>query len=226
MQLLHKPERTPMSYQITEAQIDCALQLTKNGSTTSIDGCPYELWKVLKAKHETAPNGTEEGFNISKTLATVFQDIQTFGLIADLDFALGWMCPLYKKKDPTEISNYQLITLLNMDYKLFTKVLAIQLTDLIDSLVHKDQAGFIPKRSIFDQIRLAKSIINYAEIAKEEGVIVALDQEKAYDKIRHNYLWKMLEVFRLPPLFIRTVRNLYENASTQVAINSHLSKPF
>jgi hypothetical protein len=32
------------------------------------------------------------------------------------------MCPIYKKKDRTEISNYWPITLLNTDYKLLTKV--------------------------------------------------------------------------------------------------------
>ena len=70
-------------------------------------------------------------------------------------FALGWMCPIYKKKDQTEISNYRPITLLNTDYKLLTKVLAQQLLENIEHMVHPDQAGFIPKRSIFNNIRLA-----------------------------------------------------------------------
>ena len=69
------------------------------------------------------------------------------------------MCPIYKKKDHTDISNYRLITLLNTDYKILVKVLAIQLVDHIHSLIHEDQVGFIPRRSIFNQIRLAQSII-------------------------------------------------------------------
>jgi len=105
------------------------------------------------------------------------------------------MCPLFKKKDPMEISNYRLITLLNTVYKLLTKVLAIQLLDHINQLIHLDQAGFIPGRSIFNHIRLAKAILNYAEVSEEDRTIVALDQEKAYDKIRHDYLWKTLEAF-------------------------------
>lgn len=61
------------------------------------------------------------------------------------EFALGWMCPLYKRKDRTGISNYQPIMLLNTDYKLLTKVLALQLMDEISHLLHHDQSGFVPR---------------------------------------------------------------------------------
>jgi hypothetical protein len=59
----------------------------------------------------------------------------------------------------------------------------------VPSMVHPDQARFIPKRSIFNHVRLAKSMISYAEAMEVDGTIVALDQEKAYNKIRHEYLW-------------------------------------
>jgi hypothetical protein len=62
------------------------------------------------------------------------------------------MCPLFKKKDPTDISNYHPIMLMNADYKLLTKVLAIQLMDHAEQLIHPNQARFIPNRSIFDHI--------------------------------------------------------------------------
>lgn len=124
------------------------------------------------------------------------------------------------------LDNYRPITLLNTDYKLLTKTLTLQLVEPIHKLVHPDQAGFIPKRSIFNHIRLANTIINYAEVMEVDGVIVALDQEKVYDKIRHKYLWKTLKTFNLPEEFIRTVRSLYENVATQVAINGVMSTPF
>jgi hypothetical protein len=136
------------------------------------------------------------------------------------------MCPLFKKKDQTDIKNYRPITVLNTDYKLLTKVLAIQLVEHANTLIHEDQAGFIPKRSIFNHIRLAKAIINYAEIAEENGAIITLDQEKAYDWIHHDYLWKVLEAFQIPAPFIKTVKALYSHAYTQVAINGVLSDPF
>ena len=113
-----------------------------------------------------------------------------------------------------------------MPSKLLTKVLAIQLLNHVSQIVHPDQAGFIPGRSIFDHIHLAKAILNYAEVSEENGSIVALDQEKAYDKIRHNYLWKTLEAFQLPQPFIKTVQALYHNTYTKVAINGVFSESF
>jgi Reverse transcriptase (RNA-dependent DNA polymerase) len=134
------------------------------------------------------------------------------------------MCPLYKKKEKTNIENYRPITLLNTDYKLLTKALTIQLTEIISPLIHKDQAGFIPGWSIFDHIRTLKVMTKYLEMMKENGAIIALDQEKAYDKINHSYLWKTLEAFNLPTCFQNTVKYLYQNTSTVVAINGTFSK--
>jgi hypothetical protein len=226
-QKLQEPHMTMLNWPIMRTQVEEAIHLGKNGSAMGLDGCPYELWKILKEHHDTPKrNDNMESFDIARSLTMVFGDIQNHGVDLGTDFNLGWMCPIFKKKDPTEISNYRPITLINTDYKLLTKILALQLSDHVRDLIHSDQAGFIPKRSIFDHIRLAKAVINYAEIAGEDGAIVALDQEKAYDKIRHDYLWKVLETFHIPLPFIRTMRVLYQQAYTKVAVNGIFSTPF
>ena len=177
-QQLHEPHLTELNWPVTRAQVENAIYRGKNGSATGLDGCPYELWKELKIRHDAlAGKPDARTFDIAHAFTTVFQDIQAHGVDQETDFTLGWMCPVFKKKDPTIISNYRPITLMNTDYKLLTKVLALQLSDYARNLIHSDQAGFIPKRSIFDHIHLAKAVINYADITKENGAIVALDQE-------------------------------------------------
>lgn len=56
--------------------------------------------------------------------------------------------------------------------------------------------------------------------------MVALDQEKAYDKIKHDYLWKTLKKYGIPDQFTQTVKFLYETAHTAVFINGISSTTF
>ena len=107
-----------------------------------------------------------------------------------------------------------------------TKSLATQLGAHAEQLLHPDQTGFVPNRSIFDPIRLAETMCSYGDYIEENSAIVALDQEKAYDKIDHPYLTDTLRAFQLPSLFIDTVRTLYEHAHTRVAINGVMSDPY
>jgi hypothetical protein len=219
-------ENSPLHNQLKENHILEALYASKAGSAAGIDGIPYEVWKSLHEKHLDNRKKDIPSFNIIKTLTIVINDVQQHGVDDQTDFSLGWMCPIYKKKDRTEIANYRPITLLNTDYKILTKALAMQLAKEIHPLIHPNQSGFIPQRSIFDPIRLAQLMIDYADITEENGVLIALDQEKAYDKIKHDYLLASLESFNLPQTFIRTIKALYSNAYTRVTINGVMSTPF
>ncbi len=107
-----------------------------------------------------------------------------------------------------------------------TKALANRLVQVADDLIHRDQAGFVKRWSIFYQIDLAKDMIHYAEAEEIDGIIVALDQEKAYNKIKHDYLWGVMDRMMIPQTFISTVRHLYEGAETVVIINGEKSAPF
>jgi hypothetical protein len=56
--------------------------------------------------------------------------------------------------------------------------------------------------------------------------MVLLDQEKAYDRISHRYLWKVMKFFNIPIQFINIVKTLYSGAKTTVMINGMLSSHF
>ena len=125
-QKFQNPRTSKLNKGITKDSVEEALRLAKNGSATSLDGCPYELWKELKKRNANAKKAGKVGFDIISTLTTVFQNIQYHRVIPDSRFAEGWMCPLYKKKDRSHIENYRPITLLNSDYKLLTKALSVK----------------------------------------------------------------------------------------------------
>lgn len=94
------------------------------------------------------------------------------------------------------------------------------------SVVHPNPAKFMKGRKIEDQVKLAKYLLGYAKAAEEDGVIVALDKEKAYDRINHAYLLRVLQHMGFPPKFCNTIKSLYTNAETIVRINGEMSEPF
>ncbi|KAL4255512.1 hypothetical protein AB1N83_014246 [Pleurotus pulmonarius] len=208
---------------ISADEILKALWLSENHKAAGLDGATYELWKKLMLRQKRDVN---ESNPILDMMTAAFNDIEEHGLLPGSHFAEGWMCPIYKKNSREEIANYRPITLLNTDYKLMTKVLALRLAEVAPILLHKSQAGFVPGRQISDQTQLLKMLVNYADLTEENGMIVALDQEKAYDKIEHDYLWRVLEAFKIPKRFIDTVKGLYANADTSVMINGCISTFF
>jgi len=59
-------------------------------------------------------------------------------------------------------------------------------------------------------------MVKWSKNTEMKGMIVCLDQEKAYNRIDLNYLWKVLKAFRFPESFITKIRNLYSKAATAI----------
>lgn len=57
-------------------------------------------------------------------------------------------------------------------------------------------------------------------------MIMCLDQEKAYNKILHVFLWRVMKKFGFPKEFIDTVKALYSDAYTKVILNGEMSKGY
>ena len=97
-----------------------------------------------------------------------------------------------KGKDKHHIQNWRPISLLNVDAKLISKVLAMRLKKVIDKVIRPDQTAYIPGRFIGESIRLISDILECTEVEQMEGYIFAADIEKAFDSVDHNFLIAVL----------------------------------
>jgi len=223
---LSQHDKNKLATFLTRTEIKQALKDLPNGKAAGIDGIPHELWKALLTRFENKKRTDELQFDIIKCLTLIYNDIEQHGISAPSEFPKGWMCPLYKKGDKTEIGNYRPITILNTNYKIMTRALTTHLTKAVPDLIHPDKAGFMRGRRIEDQTELVKLMLDSCEANEINGAMVCLDQEKAYDKVRHDFIWKTLEKFDFPKHFIDTIKTLYRNGETVLIINGEISRPY
>lgn len=57
--------------------------MSKNSTATSLNRCPYELWKELNALYKVTKEERKEGFDVIATLTFIFQDIHIHGVDPD-----------------------------------------------------------------------------------------------------------------------------------------------
>lgn len=191
-------------------ELKTALKKAKNGKAPGPDGIPFEWWKrIVKAP--------EEGIDPLTSLTKILESFKRG--IRNTEFTRADMTLLYKKGDPREMKNYRPISLVNTDYKLMTLMLNERLMEHAQAAIHKDQAGFIRGRVITDHIRLSQLLDGLDDPNLGKGTILSLDNEKAYDRVEHDYLWKVLETFGVPGDFIDSVKSIYKGARSRIWVN-------
>jgi len=133
---------------------------------------------------------------------------------------------LPKKGDLQEIKNWRPVSLLCSDFKVFSKALANRLREVMGQVIHPDQTYCVPTRSILDNIFLVRDIMEVAGLLSINLGLISIDQEKAFDRVEHQYLWKTLDAFGFGPGFIGVIKVLYRDIESMLKINGGLSAPF
>lgn len=97
-----------------------------------------------------------------------------------------------KKGDLTLLKNWRPVALLTTDYKIFSKCISNRLNEHMGVLIHNDQSYCIKNRCIRDNLFLIRDVIDYSMLNNIDLRILSLDQEKAFDRVDHSYLFDVL----------------------------------
>ena len=131
-----------------------------------------------------------------------------------------------KDKDIRYLANWRPVSLLNTDYKILTKALAIRLQKVIPSIIDHDQVGYIKNRYIGENIRIIFDLLKHSELNDIEAFLVQVDFEKAFDSIEWPFLFKCLESFNFGQNFCKWIKIFYNDISSCVGNNGNYSKYF
>ncbi|CDH60003.1 hypothetical protein RO3G_01473 [Lichtheimia corymbifera JMRC:FSU:9682] len=186
-----------------------------SGRSPGLDGIPFEVYKHLLPRSP----------RLRHLLLIIIR--QAMEGIFPQSWSHTRMVLLFKKGDPELLRNWRPLSLINMDAKLFTKMLANRFNQVLPKLINPYQTGFMPHRLISDNGWINQVLMHNQRTAcpMDPTVAVFLDQEKAYDRVHPEYLRRVMAHFGFPPSIIQSLSCLFFNTQVHVSINGHLVHP-
>lgn len=129
---------------------------------------------------------------------------------------------------PESFKQFRPISLCTVVYKIITKVLVNRLRPMLNDLIAPFQATFIPGRQAADNIMVAQEIIHTIRRSKSKNGLMALkiDLEKAYDRVRWDFLQETLVYFGFPDSWVKLIMACVRSTSFAVLWNGEKTDSF
>ena len=131
-----------------------------------------------------------------------------------------------KGKDRLFLENWRPISLLNVDVKIMSKVIATKIKNVLPTIVHHNQTGFINDRYIGETVRSILDLRDFTLSKNIPGLLIFIDFHKAFDSLEWNFLFACLRAFNFGPDFIRWTEIFYKNIQSCVINNGFASDFF
>ena len=208
---LSEEDRVSLDKDITAKEIREALSRLQNKKSPGSDGLTKEFYDFFWQ-------------DIEDHYLDCLKECEASGEMT-LSQKLGLIRISYKKNGRRYIKNYRPITLINVDSKILTRTLATRMAAVLPKIIHHNQTC-VPGRCISLNTHILQDLI---DVINSEGIgaaIIFLDQEKAFDRMSHAFIIKVLRKFGFGERFIRWIEILYTDMRSCVKVNGYLTKEF
>uniref|UniRef100_A0A803J5J8 Reverse transcriptase domain-containing protein n=1 Tax=Xenopus tropicalis TaxID=8364 RepID=A0A803J5J8_XENTR len=206
-------QKSLMENEVTEDEIKSAIKMLQLSKAPGPDGLTALYYK--KFSHI-----------LSEHLKVLFNQLLTGDKFPQQTLTAN-ISPIPKPNtDLTDCKNFRPISVLNIDIKILAKVLAERLNNILPSIIHRDQVGFIRGRQAGDTIRRLSILSNWALQTKTPSMFLKLDIKKAFDSVAWPYLYAAIQEWVFGPKFTTWIKALYCNPVGRITIGPQASNSF
>uniref|UniRef100_A0A803TS93 Reverse transcriptase domain-containing protein n=1 Tax=Anolis carolinensis TaxID=28377 RepID=A0A803TS93_ANOCA len=190
-----------------------------------------KMIKSLKGNKAPGPDGFSAGYykafqnEISVQLKTIMNQILQ-GQETPESWRMADIITIPKENsDTSEVKNYRPISLLNLDYKIFTGILANRFKKFLNSWISEEQTSFLPGRKMGNNIRCIVDIIEYYDKNhQKELALLSIDAEKAFDNLNWGFFKLLFKEIDIGYQFSNAIEKIYESQRARLLINGLTSE--
>ena len=142
-----------MKRPITRSEVEAAIKSLPHNKSPGPDGFTAELYQTQKEE-------------LVLFLLKLFQIIHKDGISSKLFYETNIILIPKHSKDSRRNENFRPISMMNIDAKIFNKILASQLLQHIKKLIHHDQVGVILGMQGWFNIRKSINVIQHINRTK------------------------------------------------------------
>lgn len=158
----------------------------------------------------------------AKPLAKIFNLCLCTSAFPDV-WKLSKLCPVFKKGDRANPSNYRPITIINNFGKVFESVLYARIYAFFSGQLSGCQHGFVGGRStVTNLLSITQFIADSLDCRLQSDVIYA-DFSKAFDRLDHGILLSKLHRVGFSPALLLIFKSYLSNRTQYVCFRGHKS---